>query len=202
MSLSFFSSVSVSPYHQAEISELISSKTVFLSSKSHPQRIGWHQKCSLTTFQLNYPSPFLHTAQNILLNACSVRTFTSLTAKNGGSYTEVFTALAEMTWWQLSLLNPTSPIFYRTEKTSGGNVLQESISKGVMNPVMYGILKMVEYKVQIITLSQIFHDVYTYLLGQLCKIPNSLRFWRPPSCAALLQTKIIDSLRQYFYVFW
>ena len=41
------------------------------------------------------------------------------------------------------------------------------MSKGDMNPVMYGIFKMVEYKVQI------FHDVYTYLLGQLCKIPKS-----------------------------
>ena len=39
--------------------------------------------------------------------------------------------------------------FYRTEKTSGGNLLQEGMSKGDMNPVMYGILKMVEYKVQI-----------------------------------------------------
>ena len=43
--------------------------------------------------------------------------------------------------------------FYRTEKISAGNVLQKSMSKGDMNPVMYGILKMVEYKVQIITYS-------------------------------------------------
>ena len=42
-----------------------------------------------------------------------------------------------------------SPRFYPTEKISGGNLLQESISKG--NPVMYGTLKMVEYKVEIIT---------------------------------------------------
>ena len=42
-----------------------------------------------------------------------------------------------------------------------------------MNLVMYGILEMVEYKVQIITFSQIFHDLYTYLLDQLCKMPKS-----------------------------
>ena len=47
------------------------------------------------------------------------------------------------------------------------------MSKGDLNPVMYGILKMVEYKVQIITFSQIFRDFYTYLLGQLCKMPKS-----------------------------
>ena len=44
--------------------------------------------------------------------------------------------------------------------------------KGDMNLVMYGMLKMVEYKVQIITVLQILHDFYTYLLGQLCKIPK------------------------------
>ena len=31
---------------------------------------------------------------------------------------------------------------------------------------------MVEYKVQIITFSQMFHDFYTYLLSQLCKMPK------------------------------
>ena len=48
------------------------------------------------------------------------------------------------------------------------------MSKGDMNAVMYGILKMVEYKVQIITVSQILHDFYTctYLQGQLCKMPK------------------------------
>ena len=51
---------------------------------------------------------------------------------------------------------------YRTEeKTSGGHLLQESMSKRDMNPVMSGILKMVEYKVQIITYSQTFHNFYT-----------------------------------------
>ena len=45
--------------------------------------------------------------------------------------------------------------------------------KGDMNPVMYGILKMVEYKLQIITFSQIFHDFYNYLLGQLRKMLRS-----------------------------
>ena len=45
--------------------------------------------------------------------------------------------------------------------------------KGDMNPVMYGILKMVEYKVQIITFSQVFHDSYTSLSGQLCKMSKS-----------------------------
>ena len=38
------------------------------------------------------------------------------------------------------------------------------MSIGDMNPVMYGILKMIEYKVQIITFSQIFHDFYWHLL--------------------------------------
>ena len=52
---------------------------------------------------------------------------------------------------------------YGTEKNSGGNLLQESMSKGDMNPVMYGMLKMVEYKVQIITYSQKFHNFYIYL---------------------------------------
>ena len=32
------------------------------------------------------------------------------------------------------------------------------MSKGDMNPVMYGILEMAEYKVEIITFSQKFHD--------------------------------------------
>ena len=51
--------------------------------------------------------------------------------------------------------------------------LQESMSKGDMNPVMYGILKMVEsYKVQTITYSQKFHNFYTYLLRQLCEMPK------------------------------
>ena len=75
-------------------------------------------------------------------------------------------------------------------------MLHESMSKGDMNLVMYslrvalsvksdktdgatrrlviyGILKMVEYKIQVITFSQIFHDFYTCLLGQLCKILKS-----------------------------
>ena len=63
-----------------------------------------------------------------------------------------------------------SPRFYHTEKTSRGNLLQESMSKGDMNPVMYGILKMVEYKVQM------FHDFYTYLPGQLCKITKPFKW--------------------------
>ena len=37
------------------------------------------------------------------------------------------------------------------------------MSKGGMNPVMYGVLKIAEYKVQIITFSQTFHDFYTSL---------------------------------------
>ena len=63
--------------------------------------------------------------------------------------------------------------FYRTEKTSGGNLLQESMSKGDMNVVMYGISNMVEYKVQIITSSQKFHNFNTYLSSQLCEMPKS-----------------------------
>ena len=50
---------------------------------------------------------------------------------------------------------------YRTEKTSRGNFLHESMSKGDMNVVMYGILKIVGYEVQIITYSQKFHNFYT-----------------------------------------
>ena len=41
----------------------------------------------------------------------------------------------------------------RTEKTSRGDLLHESMSKGDMNVVMYGILKIVGYEVQIITYS-------------------------------------------------
>ena len=44
--------------------------------------------------------------------------------------------------------------FYGTEKTSRGNLLHKSMSKGDMKAVMYGILKMVEYEVQMITYSQ------------------------------------------------
>ena len=58
--------------------------------------------------------------------------------------------------------------FYGTDKTSRGNLLHESISKGDMNAVMNGILKMVKYEVQIITYLQKFHNFYTYLLRQLC----------------------------------
>ena len=47
------------------------------------------------------------------------------------------------------------------------------MSKGDMNPVMYGILKMVKHEVQIITFSQIFHDFYIYLSGQLSKMSKS-----------------------------
>ena len=41
-----------------------------------------------------------------------------------------------------------------------------------MNPVMYGILKMVKCKVKIITFSQIFHDFYIYVSGRLHKMPK------------------------------
>ena len=53
--------------------------------------------------------------------------------------------------------------FIIIEKTRGANLLQESMSKGDMNPVMYCILKMVGYKVQLITFSQIFHNFYTFI---------------------------------------
>ena len=201
MSLSFFSSVSVSPYHQAEISELISSETAFLSSKSHPQRIGWHQKCLLTTFQPNYPScpppaPFLHTGQNILLNACSVRTFTSLTAKKG------FYCIG---WNDLvTVVTPKSDqpdiLSYREDlrrKFAPGKHKQRSNESCHVWHIKNGRIQSANNH-----LITNFSWFYTYLLGQLYKMPNSLRFWRPPPCAALLQTKIIDSLRQYFYVFW
>ena len=60
--------------------------------------------------------------------------------------------------------------FHPTEKTSGENLPQES--EGDMNPVMYGIFKMVEYKVQIINYSQKLHNIYTYLFHQLCEMPK------------------------------
>ena len=41
-----------------------------------------------------------------------------------------------------------------------------------MNPVMCGILKIVEYKVEIITYSQSFHSFYEFFLCQLCEIPK------------------------------
>ena len=69
--------------------------------------------------------------------------------------------------------NPASLRFYRTEKASRGHLLQESMTKGNMNRAMYGILKMVEYKVQIITFSQIFRNFYTYNC-QLCRMPKPL----------------------------
>ena len=50
--------------------------------------------------------------------------------------------------------------FCGTEKTSGGNFLQESMSKGDMITAMYGILKMVQYEVQIVTYLQKFHNFY------------------------------------------
>ena len=91
-------------------------------------------------------------------------------------------------------------------------MLQESMSKGNMNPVMYGMLKMVEYKMQIITFSQKVHDFYTHLSGQLCKMPKSFngqRYRCGIYCAfedcllvhRLLQTKVIDPPRRYFFVF-
>ena len=42
-------------------------------------------------FSTQLSLPYLHTTQNILLNACSLRVFASLTAKNGESYIWVFT---------------------------------------------------------------------------------------------------------------
>ena len=60
------------------------------------------------------------------------------------------------------------------------------MSKGAMNPVMYGMLKMVEYIVQVIAFSKTFHDFYTYLLGQLCKMSKSFngqRYRRGIYCA-------------------
>ena len=78
------------------------------------------------------------------------------------------------------------------------------MNKGDTNPNMYGILKMVEYKVQIITFSQIFHDFYT----QFCKIPKSFngeRYRYGIYCAfedhLLVQENVIDPPRQYFYIF-
>ena len=46
------------------------------------------------------------------------------------------------------------------------------MSKGDMNPVMYSILKMVEYKLQIITFQKKFHDLHTHLL---VTCPNPLK---------------------------
>ena len=69
-----------------------------------------------------------------------------------------------------------SPRFYGTQKTAGGNLLQEGMSKEDMNPVMYGRLKMVEYKVQIIKFLPKYHNFYTYLLHQLCEMPKFCLF--------------------------
>ena len=54
---------------------------------------------------------------------------------------------------------------------SGGNLLQESIRNGDMNPVISGMLKMVGYKVQIITFSQILLDTYQ---ANYVRCPNLL----------------------------
>ena len=79
-----------------------------------------------------------------------------------------------------------------------------SLDKFDINPIMYSILKMIEYKVQIIIFSQKFHDYYTYLLGKLCKTPKSFNGQRyrcgiycalkPPPCAPLFQTKVQGSI--------
>ena len=62
--------------------------------------------------------------------------------------------------------------------------------QGDMNSVMCDVLKMVEYNVQIIIFSQIFHDFYTYLSGQLCKMPKSFNGQRYTDAVyiALLKT--------------
>ena len=48
----------------------------------------------MTTFQPITP-PLLHTGQNILLYASSLRTFASLTTRDGGSYIRDFTVYKE-----------------------------------------------------------------------------------------------------------
>ena len=89
--------------------------------------------------------------------------------------------------------------------TSRGNLLWESISKGDMNPVMYDISKMVEYKVQIITFSQKIHNFYTHIYQVKCvRCPNPVfsgqRYRYGMYCAfedhllvhvPLLQTKVM-----------
>ena len=77
-----------------KISHVILSKTI-LTKQITPTTIwnGMHQKCLLTTFQLSCPSPYLHAGQNILLNACSLRTFANLTTRNGGSYIRICTVI-------------------------------------------------------------------------------------------------------------
>ena len=57
--------------------------------------MNWNDTRSayLTLSNLIIPPPTLHTGQNILLNACSLKIFASLTTRNGGSYIPVFTVL-------------------------------------------------------------------------------------------------------------
>ena len=62
--------------------------------------------------------------------------------------------------------------FYRTEKTSGGNLLQKSMSKGDMNSILYGKLRMVEYKVQITAYSQKFHNFTHAYYANFCEMPK------------------------------
>ena len=56
-------------------------------------------------------------------------------------------------------------------------------------------------------LSQVFHDFYTYLLSQLCKMPNPLMVKDTDEVyIALLKTtslhrKVIDLKRRYLYTF-
>ena len=102
-----------------------------------------------------------------------------------------------------------SQSFYCTEKTFGGDLLQESMRKGDINHVMYDILKMVEYKMQIITYSQKFRN-FTYacyancarctnsaFVGQRYRCVNCIALFKT-TCAPLLQTKVTHPLRQYF----
>ena len=60
---------------------------LFLFSKLHQQPIGMTPEVLTDHFS----PPRLHPGQSILLNAHSLKTFASLTSKNGSSYIRVFT---------------------------------------------------------------------------------------------------------------
>ena len=68
---------------------------LLLLSKSNPQWIKITPEVLYNYFSTKLPLPHLHTGQNILLYSSSVRTFASLTTRDGGSYISDFTVYKE-----------------------------------------------------------------------------------------------------------
>ena len=85
------------------------------------------------------------------------------------------------------------------------------MSQRDMNPVMYGILKMVKYKVQIITFSQNFMifkhtnkaNCVRYPKRSMVKDTDAvyIALLKTTSLCTFVAEKVIDPLRQYFYIF-